>query len=69
MGTLASVTMGFFCYPGLFFVIPALSRDPERTAGLCKGRWLTLDPGSSPGMTKKKGWDDRCSEMIFLALI
>jgi hypothetical protein len=27
------------------FVIPALSRDPERTADLCKGQRCTVDPG------------------------
>ena len=48
----------FFRHPGLFSVIPAffpvipaLSRDPLHAAGLCKGRWFALDPGSSPGMT------------------
>jgi len=33
-----------------FFVIPALSRDPQCTAGLCESQCSTLDPGSSPGM-------------------
>ena len=43
--------------PGLvFFVIPSLSRDPQRTADLCKGRQTTLDPGSSPGMTNTTNW-------------
>ena len=32
-----------------------LSRDPVHAAGLCKGLWCTLDPGSSPGMTKVPG--------------
>ena len=36
-----------------FFVILALSRDPECAAGLCKRQCSTLDPGSSPGMTKR----------------
>jgi len=30
--------------PALFFVIPALSRDPLRTAVLGKGLWYALDP-------------------------
>ena len=34
-------------------LIPALSRDPLHIAVLCKGLWFELDPGSSPGMTKK----------------
>jgi hypothetical protein len=38
--------------PASFSVIPALSRDPLRTAVLCKRLWCKLDPGSSPGMTK-----------------
>jgi hypothetical protein len=33
------------------FVIPALSRDPEHKVGFRKGQRITLDPGSSPGMT------------------
>jgi hypothetical protein len=46
----------FFVIPALFFVIPALSRDPQRTADLCKGQQTTLDPGSSPGMTNTTNW-------------
>ena len=46
----------FAHHPGIvLFVIPALSRDPVHAAGLCKGLWCTLDPGSSPGMTKVPG--------------
>ncbi len=36
-------------------VIPDLIRDPWRSAGVCKGLRCTMDPGSSPGMTKQSG--------------
>jgi hypothetical protein len=43
----------FVVNPDLFFVIPDLIRDPFRAADVCKGHRCTLDPGSSPGMTRR----------------
>jgi hypothetical protein len=34
-------------------VIPDLIRDPWCTPGICKGPHRPVDPGSSPGMTKR----------------
>ncbi len=34
-------------------VIPDLIRDPWCTTGICKGPHRPVDPGSSPGMTKR----------------
>ena len=53
------VTGGYVMPDALSFVIPDLIRDPLRTIDICRGERCTLDPGSSPGMTKAgRGWAD-----------